>query len=110
MKPKYTLIIRDNDTGERILELDVEKTSFSYSQKTNVQVYRGQRDSNNYHHLGTGVKVDIQAQGFLPKEIEKEPKIYELDETEECFHEWSTYLGLSFSDSTCKKCGADNES
>ena len=101
MKPKYTLIIKDNETNETLLELDVEKTSLSLSQKANVQLYKGY--SGRLTHLRPGIKVDIQAEGFLSPEKET----YYLDET--CDHQWQPYYGLVDTLSFCKICGSKNE-
>lgn len=111
MKPKYTLTIKDNETGTNLLELDVEKTSLSYSKKQNLQVYRS--NGNQHSSIGSGIKVDIQAEGFLPTK-EEVVSTFSLDlddDIEEalCLHEWETYLGLAFADSTCKLCGAKNK-
>lgn len=123
MKPKYTLIIIDNETGKRFLELEVEKTSLSYFQES---TYRS--NGLGYHQLVSPVKVEIKAKGLFAKEIpteEKSPNVFEVDLDDlsfhdvdgrtvilgkkECAHQWSTYLGLTFTDATCKLCGAKNK-
>lgn len=111
MKPKYTLTIKDNETGTNLLELDVEKTSLSYSKKQNLQLYRG--NNTHYSQIASGIKVDIQAEGFLPVKTDT-VNVFPLDVDDDldeklCLHEWETYLGLAFADSTCKLCGAKNK-
>ena len=102
MKPKYTLTLKDNETGEVILDLDVEKTSLSLSQKANVQQYHSM--GGVAQHLVTGIKVDIQAEGFVKSTEEKAPNVYDLDE-DECSHEWVEWTGLANVQTHCKICG-----
>lgn len=82
---EYIVTLKDKRTGETLFELNARAFSLQVNGDTNKLV------------------------AWATLEEEKTPKVYELEETEECFHEWSTYLGLAFTDSTCKKCGAENK-
>ena len=96
MKPKYTVIIKDNETNDTLVELNVENTSMSYS-----------IEKNSSH---PDVKVHIHAEGFFNSNKEENTavytNVYTIDEEEfTCEHQWKSYLGLMDTDHYCTICG-----
>jgi hypothetical protein len=101
MKPKYTLIIKDNEKNEVLLNVDVR--SYNYSLRDNR--FYLHPNSSVAKCVDTKVGIDINVNGFLI-DTEPEPNEYVLDEMEySCNHEWVEYQGLETKDIFCKVCG-----
>lgn len=82
---KYIVTVKDKKTKDILFELDVEAYKVQVSDSV----------------------AALHALIAESEDEEKSPNVFELDE--ECSHEWSTYLGLAFTDDICKICGAKNK-